>query len=303
MRHVENHTGGGGGLKLYSQGWLPDGDPKAIVFIAHGLAEHGGRYAHVGAALAERGYAAYAIDHRGHGRSEGRRTLIDSIDQTVADLHAFIAVMRDHHPGVPVFLLGHSMGGAIAFAFALEHQSELSGLILSAPALVIEDVNPVTVVVGRLLSRVAPGAGVLQLDGSAVSRDPDVVRAYDSDPLNYRGKVSARTAAEILDVANTAAGRLPELTLPLLVFQGTADRLVSPKAARLVYDRAGSADKSIREYDGLYHETMNEPEQAEVIATVIDWLDSHSSPLGGEVSSKTTEGSGSSQVAPSAGEA
>lgn len=275
MKHVENRTKGGSGVELYSQGWLPDGDPKGVVFIAHGLAEHGGRYAHVGQALAERGYAAYAIDHRGHGRSGGKRTLIDSIAQTAADLHAFMAVQRDHHPGVPVFLLGHSMGGAIAFAFALEHQSELSGLILSAPALVIENVNPVTVAVGRLLSRVAPGAGVLQLDGTAVSRDPDVVKAYDTDPLNYRGKVAARTGAEILDIASSAAERLPEITVPLLVFQGTADRLVSPKAATLVYDRAGSADKTLKRYEGLYHETMNEPEQAEVIGTVLDWLDAH----------------------------
>ena len=275
MRHIENHTKGGSGIELFWQGWLPDGDPKAIVFIAHGLAEHGGRYQHVGEALAGRGYAGYAIDHRGHGKSGGKRTLIDSIDQTVADLHAFMAVMRDHHPGVPVFLLGHSMGGAIAYAFALRHQDELRGLILSAPAVVIEDVNPMTVAVGRLLSRVAPGAGVLQLDSSTVSRDPQVVKWYDEDPLNYRGKVAARTAAELLDLANAAPGRLPELTVPLFVFQGTGDRLVSPKAAPLVYEKAGSQDKTIKTYEGLYHETLNEPEKDEVIANVLDWLDAH----------------------------
>lgn len=275
MRHVENHTKGGSGIELYWQGWLPDGDPKGIVFIAHGLAEHGGRYAHVGEALTARGYAAYAIDHRGHGRSGGRRTLIDSIDQTVSDLHAFIAVMRDHHPGVPVFLLGHSMGGAIAFAYALRHQGELQGLILSSPAVVIENVNPVTLVAGRLLSRVAPGAGVIQLDGTAVSRDPEVVKRYDEDPLNYRGKVAARTAAELVDLAGAAPDRLPEVTLPILVFQGTADRLVSPKAAKLVYEKAGSKDKTIKTYQGLYHETLNEPEKDEVIANLLSWLDAH----------------------------
>ncbi len=277
MRHVENETSGGSGLKLYWQGWLPDTDPKAIVFIAHGLAEHGGRYAHVGSALADRGYAVYAIDHRGHGRSEGQRSQIDSVGQTVADLHAFTAVMRDHHPGLPLFLLGHSMGGAIAFAYALEHQDQLAGLILSAPALVIEDVSPVTVTVGKVLARIAPGVGVLQLDSGAVSRDPEVVRAYDTDPLNFRGKVPARTAAEILAVSKAAPARLPELRVPLLVFQGSADRLVSPKAAPLVHARAGSADKTLKVYEGLYHETMNEPERDEVIALVGDWLDSRMS--------------------------
>jgi acylglycerol lipase len=295
MRHIENTTSGGSGKKLYWQGWLPDADPKAVVFIAHGLAEHGGRYAHVGAALSDRGYAVYAIDHRGHGKSAGQRSQIDSIDQVAADLHAFVAVMRDNHPGLPVFLLGHSMGGAIAFAYALRHQSELAGLILSAPALVIEDVNPVTVAVGKLLSRVLPGAGILQLDGSAVSRDPEVVKAYDTDPLNFRGKVPARTAAEILAIADSAPSRLPELTLPLLVFQGSADRLVSPKAAPLVHAKAGSADKTLKLYEGAYHETMNEPEKAEVIALVADWLDARvgvgvSSPRSGEVSAGAADG-------------
>lgn len=273
MRHIENHTSGGAGRKLYWQAWLPDGDAKAIVYISHGLAEHSGRYAHVGRALSDRGYAVYAIDHRGHGRSEGQRAQIDGIDQTVADLHAFMAVMRNDHPGVPVFLFGHSMGGAIAFAYALRHQGELSGLVLSAPAVVIENVSPVTIALGKLLSRVAPGAGILQLDGSAVSRDPEVVRAYDADPLNFRGKVPARTAAEILAIADIASARLPELTLPLLVYQGTADQLVSPKAAPLVHARAGSADKTVRVFEGGYHEMHNEPEQAEVIGMVADWLD------------------------------
>jgi len=273
MRHIENQTSGGSGVKLHWNGWLPDGDPKAIVFIAHGLAEHGGRYAHVGAALADRGYAVYAIDHRGHGKSGGQRSQIDSIDQVVADLHAFTAVMRSDHPGVPVFLYGHSMGGAVAFAYALRHQSDLAGLVLSAPALVIENVNPVTVAVGKLLSRIAPGAGIVQLDGSAVSRDPEVVKAYDADPLNFRGKVPARTAAEILAISNSAPDRLPELTLPVLVFQGSADRLVSPKAAPLVHEKAGSADKTLRVFEGGYHEMHNEPEKAEVIAMLGDWLD------------------------------
>jgi|SRR5579872_1449302 len=282
MRHIENHTSGGSGVKLYWQGWLPDTDPKAVVFIAHGLAEHGGRYAHVGRALSDRGYAVYAIDHRGHGKSGGRRAQIDSIEQTAADLHAFTSVMRSDHPGLPVFLLGHSMGGAIAFAYALRHQDELAGLILSAPALVIEDVNPVTVAVGKLLSRVAPGAGILQLDSSTVSRDPEVVRAYDADPLNFRGKIPARTAAEILAISDSASGRLPELTIPLLVFQGTADRLVSPKSAPLVHSRAASKDKTMKLFEGAYHETLNEPEKDEVIALVAEWLESHLPASGAE---------------------
>ena len=278
MRHIENRTKGGSGVELYWQGWLPDGEPRGLVFIAHGLAEHSGRYAHVGEALAARGYGVYAIDHRGHGRSEGKRTLIDSVDQTVEDLRAFAATMRSSHPGIPVFLLGHSMGGAIAYAYALKYQRDLRGLVLSAPAVVIENVNPVTLAVGKVLSRVAPGAGVVQLDATAVSRDPEIVRRYDTDPLNYRGKVAARTAAELVDLANAAPERLREITLPLLVFQGSADRLVPVKASQLVHEKAGSTDKTLKTYEGLYHETMNEPEKDEVIAMVAEWLDSHLAP-------------------------
>ena len=135
-----------------------------------------------------------------------------------------------------------------------------------------------TLAVGKVLSRVAPGAGVVQLDATAVSRDPEVVRRYDTDPLNYRGKVAARTAAELVDLANAAPERLREITLPLLVFQGSADRLVPVKASQLVHEKAGSTDKTLKTYEGLYHETMNEPEKDEVIAMVAEWLDSHLAP-------------------------
>jgi acylglycerol lipase len=275
MRHIENHTSGGAGKKLYWQAWLPDGDAKAIVLIVHGVAEHGGRYAHVGSALSARGYAVYAIDHRGHGRSEGSRTLIDSVDQVVADLHAFTAVMRSDHPGVPLFLLGHSMGGALSYAYALEHQDQLAGLVLSAPPLVFEGINPIQLAAGKLLSRIAPGMGVAQVDASTISRDPDVMKRYDEDPLNFRGKLAARTVAELVNLADAAPQRLPEIKVPLLVFQGTDDRLVSTKSAPLAHAKAGSADKTLKLWEGLRHETMNEPEKDEVIGVVADWLDAH----------------------------
>lgn len=273
MRTLDGDFKGRDGADIRWQAWLPDAEPEAVVLLAHGLAEHGGRYAHVGAAMSARGLAVYALDHRGHGRSSGARTQIDSIGHTVEDLHTFAGIVKQRHPQTPTFLLGHSMGGAIAFAYALRHQDELQGLILSAPAVVIEGVSPVTIAAGKLLSRIAPGAGVLQLDGTAVSRDPEVVKRYDSDPLNYRGKVVARTGAELVALANTAPSRLPELRLPLLVMQGTADRLVPVKAAALVYDRAGSADKSIKTWDGLYHEILNEPEQDQVLGEMIAWIE------------------------------
>jgi len=273
MRTLDGSFQGRDGADIQWQAWLPDAEPDAVVLLSHGLAEHAGRYAHVGAGMSERGLAVYAPDHRGHGRSSGPRTQIDSIDHTVDDLHTFAGIVKGRHPGTPTFLLGHSMGGAIAFAYALRYQAELAGLVLSAPAVVIEGVSPVTIFAGKVLSRVVPNAGVLQLDGTAVSRDPEVVKRYDSDPLNYRGKVVARTGAELVALADAAAARLPELKLPLLVMQGTADRLVPVKAAQLVYDRAGSADKTIKTWDGLYHEILNEPEQQQVLAEMTSWIE------------------------------
>jgi alpha-beta hydrolase superfamily lysophospholipase len=273
MRTTDGSFQGRDGADIHWQAWLPDAEPDAVVLLAHGLAEHAGRYAHVGAGMAERGLAVYAPDHRGHGRSSGPRTQINSIEHAVDDLHTFAGIVKERHPSAPTFLLGHSMGGAIAFAYALRHQSELQGLVLSAPAVVIEGVSPVTIAAGKLLSKLVPNAGVLQLDGTAVSRDPEVVKRYDSDPLNYRGKVVARTGAELVALADVAAARLPELKLPLLVMQGTADRLVPVKAAQLVYDRTGSADKTIKTWDGLYHEILNEPEREQVLGEMIAWVE------------------------------
>ena len=272
MRTLDGTFDGRDGARIFWQAWLPEGEPEAVVLLSHGLAEHSGRYAHVGAGMSGKGLGVYALDHRGHGKSSGPRTQIDSMDHAVADLHTFAGVVKQRHPNTPTFLLGHSMGGAIAFAYALSYQDELQGLILSAPAVVIEGVSPVTITAGKLLSKVAPNAGVLKLDGTAVSRDPEVVKRYESDPLNYRGKVVARTGAELVALADQARRRLPELRLPVLVMQGTADRLVPVKAASLVYDNVSSPDKAIKTWDGLYHEILNEPEQQQVLAEMIEWI-------------------------------
>jgi acylglycerol lipase len=271
-RHEEGRFAGVGGLEIHWQAWLPADVPRAIVLIAHGGAEHGGRYAWTAGQLTAHGYAAYAIDHRGHGRSGGPRAYVDRIDNAVADLHALAALAGERHPGLPAFLLGHSMGGLIALAYALRHQDELAGLVLSAPLARLE-VNPAARIGGRLLSAVAPRLPVYKIDGTTVSRDPEVVRAYDADPLNHRGMLPARTVGEIAATVDANAARLPELRLPLLVVYGTGDRLVDPRGSALVDERSSSEDSTLIAYDGLYHEVLNEPERDRVIADVTSWLD------------------------------
>jgi len=271
-RHEEGRFEGVGGLEIYWRAWLPAGAPRSIVTIAHGGAEHGGRYAWTAGQLTARGYAVYAIDHRGHGRSAGPRAYVDRVDNAVADLHTLTDLARDRHPGLPLVLLGHSMGGLISLSYALRYQSELSGLALSAPLAVLE-ANPAARGVVRALSAVAPRLPIYKIDGTTVSRDPEVVRAYDDDPLNHRGMLPARTVGEIAATVAANAPRLPELRLPILTVYGTGDRLVDNAGSILVDARSGSDDSTLIAYDGLYHEVLNEPERDRVIADVASWID------------------------------
>jgi len=245
------------------------------VVIAHGVSEHADRYSHVAGRLVGDGYAVYALDHRGHGRSGGKRAVIDRVDNAVADLDTLIGMARSEHPGLKLFLLGHSMGGGIALEYAIRHQERLEGLVLSAPAASLDAASRFELAVGRVLSAIAPGAGVFPVDSSTISRDPDVVRAYDEDPLVFHKRLPARTVAELAGVIQTFPERAPSLGLPVLVMVGTGDKLVPPDAGRMVHARAGSPDKRLIEYDGLYHEILNEPEQDRVIDDLVAWLDDH----------------------------
>jgi acylglycerol lipase len=263
---------GVGGVKIHWQTWLPGASPRGAVAIAHGVSEHADRYSHVASRLTNEGYAVYALDHRGHGRSGGKRAVIDRMEHAVADLDTLIGTMGSEQAGVKHFLLGHSMGGGIALEYALHHQERLDGLVLSAPAASIDAANPLELIAGRVLSAVAPGVGVFPVDSSAVSRDPEVVRLYDEDPMVFHKKLPARTVAELAGVIQTFPERAPSLGLPLLVMLGTADELVPPHAGRMVHERAGSEDKRLIEYEGLYHEILNEPEQDEVMDDLVEWL-------------------------------
>jgi alpha-beta hydrolase superfamily lysophospholipase len=273
--HGDGRFTGVGGIEVYWQAWLPaDGEPGAVVLLAHGAAEHGGRYAWVADRLVARGYAVYAIDHRGHGRSAGPRAYVDRIAHASADLHRLSDLARERHPDAPVFLLGHSMGGLVALDYACRRQDELAGLVLSAPLAVLK-VNPLARALSRALSRLAPRLPVYKIDGGTVSRDPAVVRAYDADPLNHRGPLPARTIGELTATTRELPERLASLRLPILTLYGTGDRLVDTGGSALVESCTASDDCTVRRYEGLYHELLNEPERERVLADVADWLDAH----------------------------
>lgn len=276
MKQREFKTAGIGGLDLHAKAWLPEAGPRAVIALAHGLGEHLGRYGHVAERLVTAGYAVYAMDHRGHGRSPGRRANIERFDHVVSDFSAFAGRAARQHPGADLFLLGHSMGGAVAFAAALRLQESLRGLILSAPALAVEDKLPAwQKSMARLLSAVAPNVGVLTLEAAAVSRDPQVVRDYENDPLVHHGSIPARTAVEVLDATRAFPGMARRLTLPVLILHGTADRLVPLGPARAVHHAIAAKDRTLRYYENLYHELFNEPEHAQVLDDVVAWISAH----------------------------
>jgi len=275
MNHRESTLTGADGLNLYWQVWAPASEPGAVVVIAHGASEHSGRYVHVANRLVAEGYAVYALDHRGHGRSEGPRALVDRIDNVVADLDSLIVLAAAEHPGKDVFLLGHSMGGTVSLRYAIAHQDRLTGLILSGPLAALEAASPPVRVIAKVLSALTPRLPVVSIDSSLVSRDPAVVAAYVSDPLNYHGKLPARTVAELAGAIESFPEGVGVITIPTLIMYGTADGLCPPQGSVMLSERIGAVDKTLTPYEGLYHEILNEPEQQQVMDEICSWLAAH----------------------------
>lgn len=277
--HVEGHRETAPGRSAYWQAWLPADRARAIVVIVHGLHEHSARYAHVGTRLAGAGFAVYAADHRGHGRSDGRRANIERMTLIVNDLGSFARFCGGRHPGLPVFMVGHSLGGLIALQYATEPETPLDGLVLSGPLVEVTVGSALQRRLADVLSALAPDLRVAALNAEKkISRDPRVVRSYREDPLVYRGRIKARTGAEILATMEGLPARLPLLSVPLLILQGTDDRICAPTGATMVNDRVSSPDKTVRRYQDLYHEVFNEPERDEVLTDLVRWLEQHLPP-------------------------
>jgi acylglycerol lipase len=274
MRHEEGFFKGVRDADIYHRCWLPEGEPRAVLLIVHGLAEHCGRYANVVDHFVPQGYAVYGVDHIGHGRSDGTRAHVKRFADFIDVLKTYVDMVREWQPGRPVFMIGHSLGALIGAVYLLDHRSELAGAILSGPLVKVPDsISPLTVTLSRILSVLLPRLGVAGVDAEGVSRDPAVVDAYISDPLVHTGKTTARLGCEILRAMRRIADGAPDITLPLLVLQGSEDRLVPPDGAEMLYRAAGSGDKMLRIYDGLHHEIYNEPEHPRVLGDVAAWIE------------------------------
>jgi alpha-beta hydrolase superfamily lysophospholipase len=275
MENGDTTFTGAGGLELYRQAWLPTGSARALLVIVHGFGEHMGRYGNVVDALVPRGCALAGYDLRGHGRSEGPRGLVMSWAEYRRDLARFLELMSEEHPGLPVFLYGHSMGGLIALEYALRHPEGLRGVIASAPAVGPPGVSPVLLFLSRILSAAVPRFTLsANLDETAISRDPEVVRAYEQDPLVH-DRATARLGTEMTKAADRVQERAADFKLPLLVIHGDQDRLISPEDSRRFFEHSGSEDKTYRVVPGGFHEPHNDLEAEQVLEDVARWLEAH----------------------------
>jgi alpha-beta hydrolase superfamily lysophospholipase len=273
--HAASDFRGAGGIRLYRRSRLPAAAPRAAVALVHGYAEHSGRYDWVGEQFANAGIALHGYDLRGHGRSDGPRARVKSFREHLDDLDAFLAIVRGES-AAPLFLFGHSMGGLIAALYVAVRQPDLRGLILSGPA--VAEQGRGARLFGALAGAAAkavPGLKLRKLRASGVSRDPAVVKAYETDPLVYHGGVPLMT----IGAATRAVARLHRdarnIRLPLLIVHGTADELAPAEGAQALFDRAGSNDRVLKLYEGLAHEVLNEPEKERVLADILQWLDAH----------------------------
>ncbi|WP_423601890.1 lysophospholipase [Sphingomonas sp. MS122] len=260
----------GTGINLHS--WPANGMPRAVMVLQHGFNAHGAHLAWAAEQFAAAGFACYAVDLRGRGKSDGERFFVDDFDKYLSDLQLAFDRARADHPGLPVFLIGHSAGGVIATSYALRHQSELKGLIchsfafrVPAPRLVLNLL--------QWLSGPFPRLKVLKLKNEEFSRDPAWVAMMNADPLIADENQPARTVGEMWKADKTLEISFGRLTLPVLIIHGTEDHATLPAGSQFFFDNAGSTDKTLKLYEGHYHDLLADTGKEEVMADIRAWLD------------------------------
>jgi alpha-beta hydrolase superfamily lysophospholipase len=277
MQHGEGTFLGAGGLELYYQSWYPPQEcqRRAILVIVHGLGAHSGLFEAIVEHFTAQDCALYAFDLRGNGRSPGQRGYINSWQEFRDDLTAFIAFVGAKEPGVPLFLLGHSLGALVALDWILAGEGKIRGLIVLSPTLGKIGVSPVRLAIARLLSRVWPRFTLdTGIDRSTSSRDPVFVAQSVGDPLRH-ARASARLATEFMEVLARVQGGATHLKVPLLILHGGGDRVALPEGSRSFFERVATPDKELHEYPGAYHEMHNDLNYREVLSDLERWLEAH----------------------------
>ncbi len=271
---------------IYHQIWRPRGDIRAVIVLVHGASEHCGRYQQFAEYFTAQGFAVAALDLPGHGRSDGSPGYIRRFDDYLGTLRSFHDRVNKTFRNLPQFLLGHSMGGLVATHYLLDHQNDFIGCALSS-ALIKTDLKPgaLKMAMVKWLSVLMPRVGVMQLDPSGVSRDPDVVEDYINDPLVFHGKGSARMAKELFGAMHKIQSQASRITLPMLIMHGGSDSMTSPTGSRFLHNAVSSEFTELKIYDDLYHEIFNEPEQEQVFDDLLAWFNARldaASPVEGQ---------------------
>lgn len=272
MKHIEGTFKGACETSIYYQAWIPEQEIKAVLILVHGIGEHSGRYMNVVNYFIPLKYALYGLDHVGHGKSGGDREFVRTFDDYTCTLHEYYNMVRDWHPDTSIFLVGHSMGGLIVSYYLLNYRADIKGAVISAPIIKILGLSRTMIALGKVLSVIAPKAGLKKLDATGISRSPEVVDAYNDDPLVFHGKTPARWGGECLKAMLYVTDHMREISQPFIALQGEADKMADPTGVRMLYEEAGSTDKILKTYPGLYHEIFNEPEHEQVLKDVEAWL-------------------------------
>ncbi len=276
MENREGSFQGIGGLELFCQSWRGEGRSRAALAIIHGFGEHSGRYMNVVNHLVPQGYAIYGFDLRGHGRSPGQQGHIESWEEYRGDVKNFLHMIFKQEPKQLVFMLGHSMGALIALDYILRDPTGLRGAIISgSPLEPVGVAKPFLVLLARVLSRVWPRFSMpLGLDPKGISRDTEVVKAYQADPLVH-GKTTVRWGTEILKTIEWVKTHAAEVSIPLLLIHGGSDPLNSPDGTRNFFEKVTFPDKKMKIYPGSYHEAHNDLDYGQVMNDMAQWLERH----------------------------
>lgn len=269
---TEETFDGKDGLKIHLRSWKPDGAPRAVVVICHGVNSHGGQYLWPAGELVKKGHAVFALDLRGRGRSEGERFYVEDIADYVADLAGAVKIAKARHPGLPVFLLGHSAGGVVSATYTLDNQAELAGFICESFAFQVPAPGFALAAI-KGLSHLAPRLPVLKLKNEDFSRDPAAVAALNGDPLIAHEIQPAATVAALVRADERLREEFPKITLPVLIMHGTADKATVCEGSQFFHDTAGSADKTLKLYKDHFHDLLADIGKEGVLADISAWID------------------------------
>lgn len=271
-RAVAEHWLEGTGGRIFTRHWEPEGAARASLVLCHGVNSHGGQYVRAAEDFAARGFAVTALDLRGRGRSEGERFYAESIDDYVSDLSLAIDHARAAHPDLPLYLLGHSAGGVTAVTYALDHQERIAGLICESFAFRVFAPNfALKLLEGA--SHFFPHAHVLKLKMEDFSRDPAWVAQLEADPLTKDEVQPVATVAAFARAGERFEREFGRITLPVLILHGTDDKATRPDGSQQFFRDAGSADKTLKLYDGYYHDLLNDLGREQVMDDIAGWID------------------------------